>query len=69
MPSDAHHIHQVPPQFAPVLLSIPEAANYVGVSRASIYRLGLPFVKLGRRSLVRRSDLDALVAQGGTHAA
>lgn len=69
MPSEASPTHAEPPFLSPVLLSIPDAAKYLGVSRASLYRLGLPLVKLGRRTLVRRSDLDALVAQGGNHAA
>ena len=47
------------------LLSIPEAAERIGVSRASLYRAVnnglLPLVKIGGRSLVDPTDLTALV--------
>lgn len=49
----------------PAALSIPAAASYLSISRASIYRLikagELPLVKVGGRSLIRRSDADALL--------
>ena len=49
----------------PAALSIPAAASYLSISRASIYRLikagDLPRVKVGGRSLIRRSDVDALL--------
>lgn len=47
------------------LLSIPEAASQIGLSRASLYRAVnnglLPLVKIGGRSLVDPTDLTALV--------
>lgn len=49
----------------PAAFSIPAAASYLSISRASIYRLikagELPRVKVGGRSLIRRSDADALL--------
>lgn len=47
---------------APRALSIPDAANYVGLSRAGIYNIiragGIPVRKIGARSIVLREDLD-----------
>jgi excisionase family DNA binding protein len=48
------------------LLSIPEAAHQVGLSRASLYRAvnrgDLALVKIGGRTLVHPDDLQALVS-------
>ncbi len=45
------------------LLSQHEAAYYLGISywtiRDLIFRLEIPFVKIGRRILIDRVDLDA----------
>jgi excisionase family DNA binding protein len=58
----------------PGVLSIPEAAEYLRVNRSFVYTLldsgQLPSFHLGRRRLIRREDLDALVerqmaAEGG----
>jgi excisionase family DNA binding protein len=55
----------VPPSSAitPRLLSQQEAASYLGISywtlRDLVFRRELPFVKIGRRVLVDRLDLDA----------
>ena len=47
----------------PRLLSQQDAAGYLGVSywtiRDLVFRRELPFVKIGRRILVDRMDLDA----------
>lgn len=47
----------------PRLLSQQEAAGYLGISywtlRDLVFRRELPFVKIGRRVLVDRLDLDA----------
>lgn len=47
------------------LLSIPEAASQIGLSRSSLYRAvnsgALPLVKIGKRSLIDPKDLNALV--------
>ncbi|MFC5556796.1 helix-turn-helix domain-containing protein [Methylobacterium iners] len=51
---------------APAAFSIEASAEYLGVSRSSIWRLikagTLPCVRLGGRTLLRRVDLDALLA-------
>ena len=47
------------------LLTRPEAAAYIGVSTgtltvwASTGRYSLPYIRVGRRAMYRRSDLDA----------
>lgn len=47
----------------PRLLSQQDAASYLGISywtiRDLVFRRELPFVKIGRRILVDRIDLDA----------
>ena len=47
----------------PRLLSQQDAASYLGISywtvRDLVFRRELPFVKIGRRILVDRMDLDA----------
>ena len=49
----------------PKALSIPAAASYLSISRASVYRLikagDLPLVKVVGRSLIHRSDADVLL--------
>jgi len=49
----------------PVLLSIGEAAQLLGIGRSTLYRLftdrNLTGVKIGARTLIRRSDLEALL--------
>jgi excisionase family DNA binding protein len=48
-----------------VLLSIGEAAQLLGIGRSTLYRLltdgDLTGVKIGARTLIRRSDLEALL--------
>lgn len=56
-----------PPEASDTLLSIPALANLLGVSVSSIYRLlareqSLRPVKIGARTLVRRSDVDSYLA-------
>ena len=52
-----------PSLITPRLLSQHEAATYLGISywtiRDLVFRRDLPFVKIGRRVLVDRLDLDA----------
>jgi len=52
--------------------SVPEAARLLGVSRAHAYELvarnELPAVRLGRRILVPRHAIEALLHQGGSAA-
>lgn len=47
------------------LLSVPEASNYLGIHRGTLYRLikdgDLPIVKLAGRTLIRPTDLSALI--------
>jgi excisionase family DNA binding protein len=45
------------------LLSVKEAARYLGMSAAWLYSSGIPCVKLGRRRLYRTEDLDGYVAR------
>jgi excisionase family DNA binding protein len=51
------------------LMDVDEAAHMLCVSvrfvRILLTRGDLPVVRLGRRTLVRRADVDALVARGG----
>jgi excisionase family DNA binding protein len=50
-------------------ITVPEAAQLLGVSRMSAYsavRLGaIPSVRIGRRVLIPRIALDRLLAQAG----
>jgi excisionase family DNA binding protein len=49
----------------PVLLSIGEAARLLGIGRSTLYGLlndgDLSGLKIGARTLIRRSDLEALL--------
>jgi len=45
------------------LLSVREAANYLGMSLAWLYASNIPCVKLGKRRLYRTEDLDTYVAR------
>ncbi|HAJ02300.1 MULTISPECIES: helix-turn-helix domain-containing protein [unclassified Brevundimonas] len=49
----------------PVALSIPDAVRYCGLSRTRLYELiqarELPSAKVGKRRIIRRADLDALI--------
>jgi excisionase family DNA binding protein len=51
------------------LLDVNEAATMLHISvryvRALLSRGDLPVVRLGRRTLVRRADLEAVIARGG----
>ena len=53
-----------------LLLSITEAAESLGISRAHFYEFlnskMVPTVRLGRRRMVRVEDLEAFVASLGT---
>ena len=53
-------------QTPPRLLSIPEASSQLNIHRGTLYRLikagELPIVKIAGRTLIRPSDLDALIA-------
>lgn len=55
------------------LKSVLQAAHDLNVSRASVYRLHasgvLPFVKIGGRTLVDVSDIEALIANAKQFAA
>jgi excisionase family DNA binding protein len=62
-----HHNVNVP---APRLLSQQEAAAYLGISywtlRDLTFRGEVPHVKIGRRILIDRLDLDAYLEQSKT---
>ncbi|SEK22426.1 helix-turn-helix domain-containing protein [Xaviernesmea oryzae] len=49
----------------PAALSVPAASRYLGISRASLYRLiktgALVPAKVGGRTLIRRVDADAFL--------
>ena len=45
------------------LLSVKEAAKYLGMSVAWLYASRIPCVKLGKRRLYRPEDLDGFVAR------
>lgn len=49
----------------PVAFSIPDAVRYCGLSRTRLYELiqarELPSAKVGKRRVIRRVDLDALI--------
>ena len=49
------------------LLSVKEAAQYLQMSPNWLYGSGIPFVRLGRRRLYRRADLDSFVDQHLSH--
>lgn len=49
------------------LLSVKDAAAYLSMSEGWLYQSGIPFAKLGRRRLYRRSDLDQFVANHLSH--
>ena len=55
------------------LLDVNEAAMMLHVSvryvRSLLGRGKLPVVRLGRRTLVRRADVEAIIARGGLEAA
>ena len=57
----------------PRVLSQQDAANYLGISywtvRDLVFRHELPFVKIGRRILVDRLDLDAYLDRSKIQAA
>jgi excisionase family DNA binding protein len=51
------------------LLDVNEAATMLHISvryvRALLGRGSIPVVRLGRRTLIRRADVEALIARGG----
>lgn len=53
----------------PLLVTVNEVASTLRVStryvRSLIRREAIPVVRLGRRTLVRRVDLEEIVARGG----
>ena len=55
------------------LLDVNEAATMLHISARYVRKLlsrgDLPVVRLGRRTLVRRADLEAVIARGGLEAA
>lgn len=54
---------------APAAYTVREASNYLRVSPASVWRLlrtgSLARVRIGGRTVVRRTDLDALLSRAG----
>lgn len=62
---------QPPKSIEPRLLSQQEAASYLGISywalRDLVFRRELPFVKIGRRVLIDRIDVDAYLDRSKIH--
>jgi excisionase family DNA binding protein len=61
-----------PAEILPAALSVPAAAAYLGISRATLYRIaaecgtgnsGLQVVRIRGRRLFMRRDLDAYLAR------
>jgi excisionase family DNA binding protein len=52
---------------AHMLMSIPEAASELCISRSTLWRLvndgRLPVVSIGRRTLLRRTDIESFVGE------
>lgn len=65
-PSDTSRPHETRQAEDRLLCPIPEAAHLLGVGRSSIYALldagALASVNIGRRRLVTRASIDALIA-------
>ncbi len=59
-------------EVTPAAYSIADAAKYIGIGKTKIYELinsgVLPVVHFGKRSVVRRVDLDALLIANQHHA-
>jgi excisionase family DNA binding protein len=54
----------------PAAMSVRDAAAYLGVSRATLYRVpNLPKVKIGARVVITRASLDAILESGAATAA
>ncbi len=54
----------------PLLLSATEVCRQLNIGRTTLWRLTkageLPIVRIGRRSLLRQSDVDRVAAQGAS---
>lgn len=53
----------------PAVLTVQEAAGYLRVSRSWVEHSDLPRVRLGRRVVFLREDLDSYMKARRTHAA
>ena len=53
---------------APATMSVDAAARYLGISRSHAYDLiragAIPHLKLGRRIIIPRRELDAMITRG-----
>jgi excisionase family DNA binding protein len=53
----------------PIAFSVADAAKYISISRSSLYELNnrgvITFIKVGRRTLVPRVELDRLLEPSG----
>lgn len=56
----------MPEEVERIAYSVVEAARIAGIGRTGLYQLinhgSVPVVKIGKRTLVRRSDLEAFIA-------
>ena len=59
----------LPPTHPKLLYSIKEASQALGLGRTKLYVMikdgSLPAMHIGRRTLIKASDIDALIAQAG----
>lgn len=57
--------HDITPSLPPAAGTVPKAAKYMGVGESTVWKLirekKLPAVRIGRRTLVRFRDADALL--------
>lgn len=51
----------------PATMDVMEAAQYIGMSPSWLARSDVPRVRLGRRVLYLRADLDAFLVQRRSH--
>ncbi len=60
------------PQLEPRLLRIPEAAHYLSATpwfiRSKLWAGEIPFLRLGKRFLIDRADLDSFIDRQKTGA-
>lgn len=57
------------PSLLPGLLSVKQAAAYLGISQAWLYQSDVPWVRLGRRRLYDPDSLRAYITRHSSHAA
>ncbi len=66
VPDETPRVQSEQSPLSPALLTIPQAAEYLGAAtewavRRLIYSGKLPYIKIGKRFNIRRKDLDAFI--------